>query len=198
MMSAEPGTGAYIRLAAAAVLGAGVLTASYVISRHDGDSVDVAAGPAVDAKTSAECRRLYADLNPELVGEPVQRLLVRHNAQQLRVYVSETDNRIGSCQSGQDGVEQTFTTVMDNGPANRIQFFGEWDAVAKANLLLGRVPTGTTTIKAHLASGQTVTGTHDGDIFVVWMPNHSVASAQITALGPDGSAIATAIAPDGS
>jgi len=48
-----------------------------------------------------------------------------------------------------------------------LRFFGGYDSVVKGHLLLGHMPTGATNIEARLATGQTVNGDHDGDIFVI-------------------------------
>ncbi|GIE90713.1 hypothetical protein [Actinoplanes regularis] len=115
----------------------------------------------------------------------------------LRVYISEADNWISVCRSGTEGVGMTFGTVMEAGPADRIRLFGERDAVVKANVLFGHLPTGATAVKARLASGRVVTGTDDGEVFAVWAPDDSVKSAQLTAYGPGNSIIAKATASDG-
>jgi hypothetical protein len=206
-MSADPGNPApdarsrraRSRVAAAVVAGAGVLlVASTVVSWHNGDSVGAGSRPITDAEISAECQRLNAELNHDFVGEPVQRLVVERGASKLRVYVSEADNWISVCRSNVQGVESTFGTVMEDGPADRLRLFGGWDAVGKANVLFGHLPAGATTVKARLASGQVVTGTDDGEIFVIWTPQDSVEKAQITAYGPRNSVIAETAASGGS
>jgi hypothetical protein len=205
-MSADPGNPApgtrsrraRSRVAVAVVAGAGVLVASTVVSWHNGDSVGAGSRPVTDAETGAECQRLNAELNPDFIGEPVQRLVDERGASKVRVYVSEADNWISVCRSNAQGVESTFGTVMEDVPANRLRLLGGWDAVAKANVLFGHLPAGATTVKARLASGQVVTGTDDGEIFVIWTPQDSVENAQITAYGPGDSVIAETAASDGS
>lgn len=185
-------------MAAAVVAGVVVLVASNVISWRDGYSAAVGARPMTDAETSAECRRHYADLNQGFRGEAVQRLVAEQGEQKLRVYVSEADNWISLCRSGAEGVELTFGTVMGEGPKNKICLYGDGDAVVKANVLFGRLPTGATAVKARLASGRVVSGTDDGEIFVVWAPDDSVRSAQVTAYGPHDAVIGRAAASDGA
>ncbi len=86
-------------------------------------------------------------------------------------------------------------TQIEQTAKDRIQLFSAEDAVLKSNLVVGRVPKGTTTIQAQLASGRIVTGSHDGDVFVIWAADHSVRGAQLTATQADGSVIAAASAP---
>jgi hypothetical protein len=84
---------------------------------------------------------------------------------------------------------------MEQGVQDRIQLFGAEDTVLKSNLVVGRVPTGTTTIRARLASGRTVTGSHDSEVFVIWSVDDSVRGAQLTATRADGSVIVVTSAP---
>ncbi|MCA2211568.1 hypothetical protein [Jidongwangia harbinensis] len=204
-MSADPGDppgarsrGVWYRAAAAVVAGVGVLVASNMISWHDGYSVAADARPMTDAETGAECHRLSAGLQHGFAGVPAQRLEVERGDSTLRVYVSEADDWISVCRSGTAGVDLTFGTVMESGPADSIRLFGDGDAVVKANVLVGQLPAGATTVRARLASGRVVTGTDDGGIFVVWDPTDSVRSARVTAYGPGGSVVAEATASDGS
>ncbi|GIF42882.1 hypothetical protein [Actinoplanes xinjiangensis] len=66
--------------------------------------------------------------------------------------------------------------------------FNADDAVLKANLVVGRGPTGTMGIHARRASGRGVTGAHDSEVFVAEAP-------KLTATRADGSVIAIATAP---
>ena len=82
------------------------------------------------------------------------------------------------------------------GDKDRIELFGAEDSVLKGNLLLGRLPTGTTAIRARLASGRVITGSHDSDVFVIWTTTEgSFPGALLTATRADGSVVAAAVAP---
>jgi hypothetical protein len=185
-----------VRLAAAIVTGVVVVVVvSVVAGREAGHSAAAVSPPLTEAQVAADCVRLYHELNGASSAEPAPRFVVRNGDRQLRVYVSEPDNWISVCRAGRSGADEVYGTVMEKGRPDRIQFFGGADTVLKARVLLGRLPTGATTIKARLSSGQTVTGTRDGDIFLVWSPDGAVDGARLTAFRPDGSVAATAAAP---
>lgn len=148
-----------------------------------------------EAQVDAQCLNSFHQLNGDTFGEPVQRLVTRNGDGQVRVYVAGRSEWISICRSGRQGEEETFGTVMEPGRADRIRLFGGEDSVLKANLLLGHMPKGAATIKARLPSGQVLTGTHNGDIFLVWAPGDSVQGAQLTAAQPDGTVLDTAAAP---
>lgn len=182
----------WLVLAAVAVVGVAVLT----VARDDwvGTSHE-ASGQLTEAQVAAQCLDSFRQLNGDTIGEPVQRLLARDGDSQVRVYVAGPGEWISICRSGRWGEEETFGTVMEPGPPDRIRLFGGEDSVLKANLLLGHLPRGAATITARLPSGQVVTGTHDGDIFLIWAPGASVRGARLTAARQDGSAVDTATAP---
>jgi hypothetical protein len=143
---------------------------------------------------AAQCRELSTEISHHLTGEPVQRFVARDGDYQARVLVSEADNWMIVCRDDPTGVS-TLGTRMAQGGRGRIELFEAEDSVLKANLVVGRLPTGTTTIRARLASGRVVTGAHDGDVFIIWATADSVGGAQLTAAGADGAVIATAAAP---
>ncbi|MEV4283574.1 hypothetical protein [Actinoplanes xinjiangensis] len=181
---------------AATVIGAALLTGAGVHSRREGYAAEAAARPATDAEIAAECQERYTDLNPHLVGEPVERFVARDGDAQARVYVSEPDNWMIVCRSDSLGVRVAAGTRMERGTKDRIDLFGAEDSVLKGNLLLGGLPKGSATIQAALASGRVITGSHDSDVFVIWTTTEdSFRGAQLTATGADGSVIATAVAP---
>ncbi|MBQ0907054.1 hypothetical protein KBX63_34770 [Micromonospora sp. U21] len=137
----------------------------------------------------------YAELSLPVKAKPVERILLRKEGGWLRVHVSEPDNWIHACEGGPAGMQRGFGCLMEQGPPDKLRFFGGYDSVLKARLLLGHLPTGATSIEARLVSGQTIRGDHDGDIFVIWAPGVSVEGAQVTATGSDGVIIATTTAP---
>lgn len=121
--------------------------------------------------------------------------MARDGDRQIRVYVSEPDKWISTCQLGFSGHEETFGSVISDGPRDRITFYGGADAVLKAHLLIGRLPAKATTNTASLPSGATLTGSTDGDLFLIWGPGTAVESARLTARAADGTAVTTATAP---
>ncbi|GAA1645899.1 hypothetical protein [Actinoplanes couchii] len=142
----------------------------------------------------AECRQLYGELNPTFRGLPAQRFEVTKGDELLRVYVSDVDDWINVCRSGPTGVDAAAGTRMSDGPDDQLRLFDSSASMLRANLLLGHVPAGATTIEARLTTGQVVTGDHDGDVFAIWSPDAPVAGAQVTATGPAGTTL-TATAP---
>nr|BFE75308.1 hypothetical protein GCM10020092_086090 [Actinoplanes digitatis] len=165
-----------------------------MLSWLDGYAAEAAFRPVTEEATAAECRELYTELDSHLTAEPELRFAARDGYYQARVYVSEPDNWMAVCRNDPPGA-QYLGTAMEPGAKDRIQLFGAEDTVMKSNLVVGRVPTGTTTIRARLASGRIVTGSHDGDVFVIWTVDDSVQGAQLTATTADGSVIAAATAP---
>jgi hypothetical protein len=182
------------RRVAAAVTGIALLAGVGVLSWRDGYAVGAASRPVTDEDVAAKCRERYLFSGPQLTGEPVQRFVMRDGNNQARVYVSEADNWMIVCRKDSLGV-RAMGTQMEQGAKDRIQLFGAEDAVLKSNLVVGRVPRGTTTIQARLVSGRVVTGSHDSDVFVIWAADDSVRGAQLTATRADGSVIAVASAP---
>lgn len=190
------GAGGRARLAVAVVVAAvGVAAVSVARSQQAGYFADAAPGPVTEAQVAAQCLHSFHQLNGDTFGEPVQRFIARNGDSQIRVYVAGRSEWISVCRSGQQGEEQTFGTVMEQGRADRIRLFGGEDSVLKADLLLGHLPKGAATIKARLPSGQVLAGAHDGDIFLIWAPGASVRGARLTAARPDGSVVDTAAAP---
>ncbi|WP_203830269.1 hypothetical protein [Actinoplanes palleronii] len=57
------------------------------------------------------------------------------------------------------------------------------------------MPAKATSVTATLRSGRTVTGSRDGDLFLIWAPGADVEGARLTASGPNGKVIATTTAP---
>jgi hypothetical protein len=157
--------------------------------------VDGTPQPLTDERAGVECQRSLTDLNGEIASRLKQRFVARDGDKQIRVYVSEPDQRISTCQLGPSGHEETFASVMNDGPRDRITFYGGADAVLKAHLLIGRLPAKATTITASLPSGTTLTGSTDGDLFLIWAPGTEVEGARLTARAADGTAVTTATAP---
>jgi hypothetical protein len=191
----RPRTGTRWRTTAAVMATTALLAAVGVLSWRNGYATAVAAQPPTDADIAAKCRENYTYTDTHLVGEPVQRFVARDGDEQVRVYVSEIDNWMIVCRADAMGVRSGMGTDMEPTRADRIQLFNADDAVLKANLVVGRIPAGTTTINARLASGRVVTGTHDSEVFVVWAAGASVRGAQLTATRADGSVIAATTAP---
>ncbi len=158
------------------------------------DAAGAASRPETDEQLAALCRQRYTEINPHLIGDPEQRFVARDGDYQARVYVSAADNWIIVCRDDPPGV-RTFGTRMEPDAEDGIELFGAWDSVLKANLVIGRLPARTTTIRARLASGRVVTGSHDGEVFVIWAVDDSVLGARLTATGADGAVIAVAAAP---
>ncbi len=183
------------RLAAAVLGGVAAVTTAVAMGWGAAQPAGPASAPLTEEQANAECLRTYDELSPDSAGQPDHRLTVRDGHGQLRVYVSEPPDWVSTCRIGESGVEQTFGTVMEDGPADRIRLFGADDAVVKARLLIGRLPAGATAITAELPSGRTLAGTRNGDLFVVWAPDTSVADARLTASRPDGTVVATGAAP---
>ncbi|MEV0271497.1 hypothetical protein AB0H43_22190 [Hamadaea sp. NPDC050747] len=129
----------------------------------------------------ASCLDQYSDLELPTRDEPEQRLLLRDGPNWLRIYVSAPNKWIGTCQGGPQALMGSFATIMDDGPADQVRFYGGFDAVAKGHLLLGHAPAGVTGVDANLADGNTVHGHVDGDIFVVWAPGVRVLNSTVTA-----------------
>ncbi|WP_139337994.1 hypothetical protein [Micromonospora avicenniae] len=148
-----------------------------------------------EEQAAEHCLDNYAELNLPVRAKPVERILLRKEGGWLRVHVSEPDNFITACEGGPAGVQRSFGSIMGQGAPDKLRFFGGYDSVLEARLLLGHMPTGATSIEARLVSGQTIRGDHDGDIFVIWAPGVSVERAQVTASGPGGVVIATTTAP---
>ena len=157
---------------------------------------DEAPQPLTDEQAGAACQRSLTELNGEAAGRLRQRFVSRDGDKQIRVYVSEPDKWISTCRLGASGVEETFGSVIDDGPHDRITFYGGADAVFKGHLLIGRLPARATSITASLPSGTTLTGTTDGNLFLIWAPGTEVEGARLTARAADGRAITTAPAPD--
>ena len=151
--------------------------------------------PLTDEQAGAACRRSLTDLNGETADRLEQRFVARDGDKQIRVYLSEPDKWISTCRLGPAGPEETFGSVTDDGPRDRIIFYGGADAVLKAHLLIGRLPAKATTITASLPSGATLTGSTDGDLFLIWAPDTAVEGARLTARAADGTAVTTATAP---
>jgi hypothetical protein len=151
--------------------------------------------PLTDDQASAACQDSLTELNGEIAGRLEQRFVARDGDQQIRVYVSEPDKWISTCQLGPSGHEATFGTMMNDGPHDRITFYGGADAVFKAHLLMGRLPTKASTITASLPSGATLTGSTDGDLFLIWAPGTAVEGARLTARTADSTVVTTATAP---
>lgn len=149
-----------------------------------------------EQQQAARCLEHYGELNLPVKAKPEERMLLRQNGAWLRLYVSKPDNWITACHGNLDGLTGNFGTIMDDGPADKLRFFGGYDSVLKAHLLLGHMPTGGAFIEARLPNGQTIKGSHDGDIFVIWPPaGIEIEGAQVTVSTQDGAIIATANAP---
>lgn len=131
-------------MAAAVAAGIALLAGVGLVSWRNGYATAVAAQPMTDADIAAKCRENYTYSNSHLVGEPVQRFVARDGDEQARVYVSEIDNWMIVCRADTTGVRSGLGTDMEPGPADRLQLFNADDAVLKANLVVGRVPTGQT------------------------------------------------------
>lgn len=151
--------------------------------------------PPSEAEVTAECRRLYTELHPTFRAVPEKRFEIRQGDDLLRVYVSATDQWISVCGSGSEGVNQAFATPLTDGPPDQFRLFSNEGSMLKANLVLGRLPAGATTVEARLTSGETVTGTHDGDVFAIWAPDGTVSGAQLTAARTETTVVATTTAP---
>ena len=158
-------------------------------------NADETAQPLTDERAGAACRRSLAELNGEIASRLKQRFVAREGDHQIRVYVSESDKWISTCRVGAAGVEETFGSRTNDGPHDRITFYGGADAVLKAHLLVGRLPSKATSITASLPSGATLTGSTDGDLFVIWAPGTAVEGARLTAHAADGTAVTTGTAP---
>ncbi|MCO8274128.1 hypothetical protein M1L60_26355 [Actinoplanes sp. TRM 88003] len=158
-------------------------------------TTDEMARPLTDEQAGAACRRDLAELNGEIADRLEQRFVARDGDGQIRVYVSEPDERISTCRLGASGVEETFATRTDDGPQDKIIFYGGADAVLKAHLLIGRLPARASSITASLPSGATLTGSTDRDLFLIWAPGTAVGGARLTARATDGTTITTATAP---
>ncbi|MEV0897149.1 hypothetical protein [Actinoplanes sp. NPDC049802] len=161
-----------------------------------GSIADQTPQPLTDDQAGAECRRGLTELNGETADRLEQRFVARDGDNQIRVYVSEADKWISTCQLGPFGHEATFGSRMDDEPHDRITFYGGADAVLKAHLLIGRLPTKAITITASLPSGATLTGSTDGDLFLIWAPGTEVEGARVTARTADGTVVTTATAPE--
>jgi hypothetical protein len=147
-------------------------------------------------QTVAQCRLSHHSQEQlALNTRAVERMLLRKGDGWLRVYVAEPDNYINACEGGPHGFMQSFGARMDPDEPGQLRFFGGYDSVLKARLLLGRMPTGAAFIQARLSNGQIIQGNHDGDVFVIWAPGISVDGAQVTATNQEGVVIATAPAP---
>jgi hypothetical protein len=157
--------------------------------------VDGTPQPLTDERAGVECQRSLTDLNGEIASRLKQRFVARDGDKQIRVYVSEPDKWISTCQLGPSGHEATFGTMMKDGPHDRITFYGGADAVFKAHLLVGRLPTKASTITASLPSGATLTGSTDDDLFLIWAPGTAVEGARLTARTADSTVVTTATAP---
>ncbi|MFD1364030.1 hypothetical protein [Actinoplanes sichuanensis] len=151
--------------------------------------------PLTDEQAGAACQRSLTDLNGEAAGRLEQRFVSRDGDKQIRVYVSEPDKWISTCRLGAAGLEETFGSVMEDGPDDRITFYGGADAVLKAHLLIGRLPAGATSITATLPSGATLTGATDDNLFLIWAPGTEVEGVRLTARARDGRAVTTTTAP---
>ncbi|WP_210918666.1 hypothetical protein [Micromonospora sp. U21] len=162
---------------------------------HSAQATDVPPWRVSEEQAAERCLDNYAELSLPVKAKPVERILLRKEGGWLRVHVSEPDNWIHACEGGPAGMQRGFGCLMEQGPPDKLRFFGGYDSVLKARLLLGHLPTGATSIEARLVSGQTIRGDHDGDIFVIWAPGVSVEGAQVTATGSDGVIIATTTAP---
>ncbi len=167
-----------------------LLLSAMALNRPDPDP----APPTAEAVV-AECRRLYGELNPTFRTLPAQRFEVRKGDQLLRVSVSAADEWISVCRSGPMGVDGVSGTRMSDGPDDQLRLFSSKGSMLEQDLLLGHVPAGATGIEARLASGETVTGDHDGEVFAIWAPGGDVAGAQVTAVGPGAAVIVTTTAP---
>ncbi|GAA4605142.1 hypothetical protein BJY16_005268 [Actinoplanes octamycinicus] len=130
-----------------------------------------------------------------MVPRLAERFVVRDGDRQIRVYLSEADKWISTCRIGPAGAEETFGTVLNAGPADKITLYGDLDAVLKAKMLIGRLPAKATAITAKLPSGRTLTGARDRDLFLIWAPDTEVEGARLTATGADGKVVATVTAP---
>jgi hypothetical protein len=124
-----------------------------------------------------------------------QRFVSRDGDEQIRVYVSEPDKWISTCRLGAAGMEEAFGSAIEEGPKDRITFYGGADSVLKGHLLIGRLPAEATSITASLPSGATLTAATDGNLFLFWAPGTEVEGARLTARAADGTAVTTATAP---
>ncbi|MBM2620574.1 hypothetical protein JIG36_34240 [Actinoplanes sp. LDG1-06] len=158
-------------------------------------SADETPQPLTDEQAGAACRRSLTELNGETASRLKQRFVAHDGDNQIRVYVSEPDEWISTCRVGAAGVEETFGGRTNVGPPDRITFYGGADAVLKAHLLVGRLPSKATSITASLPSGATLTGSTDGNLFVIWAPGTAVEGAQLTAHAADGTTVTTGTAP---
>ncbi|MEU8006444.1 hypothetical protein AB0B66_35245 [Catellatospora sp. NPDC049111] len=151
--------------------------------------------PVPQDQAAAECLALGD--GPEPRGTPVQRLAMQVGDDWLRMYVADDPHWVRVCEGNQYGHYQGFGSIIEEPPAQGLHFFGGWDAVAKAKVLMGALPAGATAIEARLVSGEVLRGTHDGVYFAIWSPDATVEGATVTATGTDGKVIASAPAPVG-
>ncbi|GGR41898.1 hypothetical protein GCM10010168_70680 [Actinoplanes ianthinogenes] len=152
-------------------------------------------GPLTEAQAVAACQKDLTELNSAMTPRLRERFVVRDGDRQIRIYTSEADKWISTCRVGPSGAEETFGTVTTDGPADKITLYGDLDAVLKAKVLIGKLPAKATGITAKLPSGRTLTGSRDGDLFLVWAPDTPVERAVLTATGKDGKVLATVTAP---
>lgn len=150
--------------------------------------------PAPTTHEVDECLVNFSTLSLPVMVTPIERMELGSGDGWLRVYVSEPSKWIIACQGGPDGMTGSLDTVMK--PAEGLSFYGGYNEVSRARLLLGHLPAGAADVEARLADGQVVKGDHDGTIFVIWAPGGlQVDNAQVTAYAQDRTVLATAAAP---
>lgn len=124
-----------------------------------------------------------------------ERMLLRKDGGWLRVHISTSDHWLAICQGGPDSLTSTYGTVFEPAAPGELTFYGGYDSVLKAGLLIGHIPSAATQISAQLSDGRIVTGDHDGDVFVIRLPGTDVIGATVSATDADGRLVATAPAP---
>lgn len=176
---------------AAVSIGAG---GAWIVSSGAGNNAALA--PPTEEQQAAGCLENFAELSLPVKSKPVERMVLRKDGGWLRVFVSEPDNWITACQGGPDGPMGNFGTITESGPAGELRFFGGYDSVFKAHLLIGHMPTGGAFVEATLADGRRIAGDHDGDVFVIWAPGGlDVEKAQVTVYTQDRKVLITTSAP---
>jgi hypothetical protein len=117
---ARRNVGARTRIAKVVLGGVAVVTTAVAMSCSGEQPVGMASAPLTEEQANAVCLQNYDELSPDSARQPDHRLTVRDGHHQIRVYVSEPADWVTTCKIGGSGLEQTFNTVMEDGPADQI------------------------------------------------------------------------------
>jgi hypothetical protein len=147
---------------------------------------------ALAQRDETACATNWEQLNPTNPALPEPTLVARDGERWVKLFAEP--EFLSVCTRARVGEINLFGTALVPARPGKITFQDGLEAALKADVLLGNVPAGTTSVQAKLRNGQVVAGATDGTYFVVFAPGQDLVGATVTASGPNG-VLDSAVAP---